>query len=190
MPGQDHLEPFDLPLQAVQNLITALGGRGIVIGGVAASLLGEPRFTQDLDAMILLSVEDIPNVIALAQKYGLASRISEIEEFAKRNRVLLFQHSESATDVDITMGLLPFEEEMIARSVLHQINPSFSIQLPTPEDLIIMKAIAHRPKDMLDIQGIIDRNPQLDTKRIQEWVTQFGELLERPELWEDIADWF
>ena len=36
-----------------------------------------------------------------------------------------------------------------------------------PEDLIIMKAIAHRPKDMLDIESIITSHPKLDRKRIQ-----------------------
>ena len=53
-----------------------------------------------------------------------------------------------------------------------------------------MKAVAHRPKDLLDIQGIIQSNPDLDRNRVQEWVTQFATLLEMPELWEDIADWF
>ena len=63
------------------------------------------------------------------------------------------------------------------------------IHLPTPEDLIIMKAVAHRPKDWLDIQGIIQSHPDLDRRRIREWVTQFAELLEMPELWDAIADW-
>lgn len=30
------------------------------------------------------------------------------------------------------------------------------ICLPTPEDLIILKAVAHRPKDLLDIRTLIE----------------------------------
>ena len=57
------------------------------------------------------------------------------------------------------------------------------------EDLIIMKAVAHRPKDLLDIQGIIQSNPGLDREHIRDWVTQFATLLEMPELWDDIESW-
>ncbi len=78
---------------------------------------------------------------------------------------------------------------MVERSTIHQIDETLQIHLPTPEDLIIMKAIAHRPKDLLDIQGLIQKHPNLDQERIQDWVTQFAELLETPELWEDIANW-
>jgi hypothetical protein len=33
-----------------------------------------------------------------------------------------------------------------------------------------MKAIAYRPKDLEDIRTIADKYPNLDTKRIEEWV--------------------
>ena len=51
-----------------------------------------------------------------------------------------------------------------------------------------MKAIANRPKDLEDIRTIIDKNPKLDKKRIKSWVTQFAEVLEMPNLWDDIAE--
>ncbi len=79
---------------------------------------------------------------------------------------------------------------MVARSIVHEIDTALKIRLPTPEDLIIMKAVAHRPKDLLDIQGIIQSHPHLDRERIQDWVTQFADLLEMPELWDDIAHFF
>ncbi len=52
-----------------------------------------------------------------------------------------------------------------------------------------MKAIAHRPKDLLDIQGIVQSNPALDKERIESWVRQFAGFLGTPELWDDIAEW-
>ena len=51
-----------------------------------------------------------------------------------------------------------------------------------------MKAIAHRPKDLEDIRTIVDKNPKLDTLRIEKWVKQFTEVPEMPSLWDDIAD--
>jgi hypothetical protein len=44
------------------------------------------------------------------------------------------------TDIDVSLGILPFEEDMVARSSTRSFA-NLSIRLPTPEDLIIMKAM-------------------------------------------------
>jgi hypothetical protein len=177
------------PLQALEKLLSLFENQGVIIGGIAVSLLGQARFTEDLDAMVLLSIEEIPHFLEAAKQEGIEPRITNAVDFARRNRVLLLRHTTSQTNIDISLGILPFEQEIVARSQVHEIDDTLKIHLPTPEDLIIMKAIAHRPKDLLDIQGIIQNHPHLDRERIQDWVTQFANLLERPELWEDIAGW-
>jgi len=189
MPPTDLEGTFHDPLEALNNLLSHFDHRGVIIGGVAVGLLGQARFTEDLDAMVLLSVADIPNFLMVAKEEGIEPRIARPEEFARRSRVLLLRHTPSQTDIDISLGVLPFEQEMVRRSVVHKIDEALTIHLPTPEDLIIMKAVAHRPKDLLDIQGIIQRHPDLDRRRIQSWVTQFADLLEMPELWDAIAGW-
>ncbi len=55
-PADQALAPLLDPLQAVQNLLSVFGERGVIIGGIAASLLGKPRFTADVDAVFLLEV--------------------------------------------------------------------------------------------------------------------------------------
>jgi len=182
------LTPLLAPLAAVQRLLARFGGRGIIIGGVAASLLGKPRLTADVDAMILLSLPDLPRLIAAAAEEGFVFRISDPEEFARRHRVLLLRHQESGIDVDLSLGALPFEAEAVERSVVHWAG-SVAIRIPTPEDLVILKAVAHHPKDLLDIQAIIASHPDLDRERIKHWVEEFAQLLEMPELWVDIAAW-
>jgi hypothetical protein len=81
--------------------------------------------------------------------------------------------------------MLPFEEEMVERASI-KVFANLSACLPTPEDLIIMKAIAHRPKDYEDIRTIVDKHPNLDHRRIENWVTSFAEVLELPDLWNEI----
>lgn len=44
-PSPKDLEPLLAPLEAVQQLLERFGNRGLIIGGVAASLLGQPRLT-------------------------------------------------------------------------------------------------------------------------------------------------
>ena len=64
----------------------------MIIGGIAASLLGKPRFMADLDAVILLRVEDLPKLVDAAREQGITPRIADAEVFARKNRVLLLQH--------------------------------------------------------------------------------------------------
>jgi predicted nucleotidyltransferase len=54
---------------------------------------------------------------------------------------------------------------MVERSKVVKVG-MIRLRLPTPEALIIMKAVAHRPKDLADIQAIATSHPTLDQKRI------------------------
>jgi hypothetical protein len=182
----DNLTPLVAPLKALQNLLAAFDQRGVIIGGIAASILGTPRYTVDLDAVFLLSVADLPKLLCAAAEQGILPRIPDAESFARKNRVLLLRHTVSGTDIDLSLGMLPFETEMVERSVVVDLG-SVQLRLPTPEDLIILKAVAHRPKDLADIQGIAASHPNLDREQVRYWVEQFGEALELPELWETIA---
>ncbi len=183
------IAPLLAPLAALQRLLARFGDRGMVIGGVAASLLGTPRLTADVDALILLDdIADLPQLIEAAKQEGLLPRIADAEAFARQNRVLLLRHQESGIHVDLSLGSLPLEEEAVQRSVVYSVG-SVAIRLPTPEDLVIFKAVAHRPQDLLDIRALIAAHPGLDRERIRYWVGEFARALEMPELWEDIAPW-
>jgi predicted nucleotidyltransferase len=179
----DHLEPLLDALDALQHLLSRFDNKGVIIGGAAVSILGRARFTEDVDAMFLLSNKDLPRLLEMAKEEGIEPRVDHAVDFARKNRVLLLKHTITDTGIDISLGALPFEEEMVERGMLYEVDEALQLRLPTPEDLIIMKAIAHRPKDLEDIRTIADKYPNLDVKRIEKWVKAFGEVLETPELW-------
>ncbi|MEW6586607.1 MAG: nucleotidyl transferase AbiEii/AbiGii toxin family protein [Nitrospirota bacterium] len=181
----DQLSLLMEPLAALQRLLDRFHQQGVIMGGIASALLGKPRFTVDLDAMFLASNKDIPGILKFAEVEGIAPRLENAEEFARKNRVLLLRHSASGVDIDISLGVLPFEEEVVERSKVYQVG-RLHIRLPAPEDLIILKVVAHRPKDLFDIQAIAESNPNLDLEHIERWVKDFASVLEMPELWEEI----
>jgi hypothetical protein len=185
-PEPESITPLLAPLQALQNLLSVFDNQGVIIGGIAASLLGTPRYTVDLDAVCLLGFDDLPHLLTEAAKQGIEPRIANPIAFARKSRVLLLRHALSGTDIDLSLGILPFEVEMVERSRIVDLG-AIQLRLPTPEDLIIMKAVAHRPKDLADIQAIAASHPNLDKTRIQFWVEQFGEALDMPELWQTIS---
>ncbi len=173
-------------LAALQRLIDRFESQGVIIGGVAVSLLGKPRFTADADAVILLPINDLPAVLKAAEEEGFSPRYPNFEEFARTNRLLLLRHKKTGITADISLGALPIEQEMVQRSRLVNLG-NLSLRVPTVEDLVILKAVAHRPKDLLDIQSLVEINPTLDRERIKKWMQDFAQLLEMPELWDDIA---
>lgn len=181
----DDLARLIEPLKALQTLLDKYDGRGVIIGGIATGLLGKPRFTVDLDAMFLATINDAPRILNLAKEEGIEPRTDNVLEFAKKSHVLLLRHKKSGINIDISLGILPFEEEVVERSIRHDAGV-MAIRLPTPEDLIILKAVAHRPKDLEDIRTIVDNYETLDTKRIETWVKSFAEIMESPELWAQI----
>ncbi len=182
----ESVTPLLGPIQAVQNLIVQFNDQGVIIGGVATSLMGAPRYTVDVDVVILLGLEDLPQLIKAAAAQNIEPRIPDSIDFARKNRVLLLRHTPSGVDVDISLGVLPFELELIERSRAVELA-SLRVKLPTPEDLIILKAVAHRPKDLEDIQAVAASHPDIDKERIQFWVKQFGDALDLPDLWNQIS---
>lgn len=155
------------------------------IGGVAVSLIAGARATQDVDAVLWLDTDELESFVQSGTPHGFMGRISDAPEFARRNRVILLQHQPTGINVDLSCGTLPFEEEMIARA-RDLVIGSVRIKVASSEDLIITKAVAHRPRDIADIEAILNIEPNLDFERIRFWVSQFAEALEMPELMEDL----
>ncbi|HXG22789.1 MAG TPA: hypothetical protein VNN62_27410 [Methylomirabilota bacterium] len=58
--------------------------------------------------------------------------------------------------------------------------------MPTPEDLIVMTAIAHRPRDVLDIESVMGAHPKLNLRQIRRWVQEFSAALDAPEILQDL----
>jgi hypothetical protein len=176
----------DRHLSALRSLAAALeelGIDGALIGGVAVSLLAEPRFTRDLDAVIMYDTEVTASLMEALAHHDLIPLFDDAEQFARESRVIPLRHKLTGIVVDVMLGCMPFESEVVARAKPSG-EPGVPMSLATPEDLVILKAIASRPKDLEDIRNIALTYPDMDRARIEHWVREYGELLETPDLWE------
>ncbi len=179
------LAPLLAALRDLKNWMKIKQVPHIIIGGVAASILGRPRTTQDIDILVLLDERYWEEFLASGNQFSFAPRHSDSIKFAQKARVLLMRHEASGIDVDIVFGTLPFEKEAIAHSRFVMIG-RMRIPLPRPEDLIIMKAISNRPRDQADIESILDAHPRLNWRRIRRVVRQFASAVEMPEILDDL----
>ena len=145
----------------------------MIIGGVAASILGRPRLTQDVDALAILPEADWANAISTAAGHGILPRIENPLDFARRSRVLLMRHAASGINIDLTFGRLSFEQTAIDHAEIHVFD-GLRVRLPRVEDLLVMKAIARRPKDLQDMEGLLAAHPEADVASVRQWVREFA----------------
>ena len=92
-------------------------------------------------------------------------------------------------DVDLTLltGFadedLPFEELAVSRASVFIYPPDLPLRTCSAEYLIVLKAFADRPKDWLDIDGIIIRQSRhLDWAYVRAQLAPLAELKDAPEL--------
>jgi hypothetical protein len=183
---RDSLEDFQNPLRALLEFLVKAKIPHVLIGGLAVSQLSRPRLTADIDVLTYLEEDDrIPELIERASDSGFSPRIQNAEEFARGNRVLLLIHDQSRIPVDLSLGMLPFEQEVIQRSYVIEAG-DLRLPLPSVEDLIILKAVAHRCVDLQDIEALVAVHSNIDRKRIEAVVGEFSEALEIPEILTDV----
>lgn len=88
-------------------------------------------------------------------------------EFVERSRVFPFVHRQTGVDLDVVLAGPGLEEEFMHRAISVNVRGT-TIPVISPEDLIITKVLAGRPKDEEDIRSVIAlRKASLDAERIR-----------------------
>lgn len=182
---RDPLGKFLKPLYDLAAWLRAARVPGAVIGGVAVAILGRPRLTRDLDALVFLEEAKWAEFLKKGRRHGFVVRFADSLQFARECRILLIRHLPSGLDVDMTLGSSQYDQEAIERSVEVRVGRK-KIRVVSADDLVVMKAVAHRPRDLADIEGLLDAGVSLNLKHVRHWVNEFAEILEMPELRRDL----
>ena len=135
-----------------------------------------------MDVTVQLRTEDAPGFVSRMKRAGFDLRIRDIEGFVKKTRVLPFVHRDSGVPVDVVLAGPGLEEEFLERARPVDLG---GVVLPviSPEDLIITKILASRPKDLEDIRGILrERLAKLDLRRIRSRLRLLEEALGQDDL--------
>lgn len=154
------------------------------VGGFAVAFLGEPRATGDLDAVMAVSDDRLKEVVASGARHGFFARREDALEFAESSRVLLLVHQPTGVPVDLSLAGTSLELEAIELAT-HQLVGDQHLPIPPPEHIAVMKALARRPRDVRDIEGLLDRHPHLNLAQIRSLLGELAEILEDPGLLED-----
>jgi hypothetical protein len=176
-----HQHTFLQALDALRRALGEIEAPSMIIGGVAVIALGVPRLTVDIDATVAAAALDLERLVATLGRHAIHPRIPDALAFARVHQVFLCVHEGSGTPVDISLAWLGFEDDAL-RSRQTCDYAGVPIHVPRPEDLLIYKLIAARPRDIEDAEGLLALHAAvIDVGRVREVVRQFASVLEDPE---------
>lgn len=172
-------EPLHATLSDAARLLQSENLRFALIGGLAASLRGQPRVTSDVDFVVAAELDQI---ISLARRLDVTKfrgLFADVEQVVETSFILPLRHRESNVKVDIAVGLSGFERQTVGRATPVEIAEC-QIPVASAEDLLLMKLLAGRPKDLQDIEGlIIAQENRLDWNYCYQVAAELGEAIDQ-----------
>lgn len=137
-----------------------------VFGAQAAIIWGSPRLSADVDITATIAPEDVNTFVEAMRQHGF-SLLPEDVDLVARTRVLPFVHRRTHMPLDVVIAGPGLEEEFLKRAIPVDIRRT-SIPVISPEDLVITKVLAGRPKDIEDVRSVIhERRASLDPARVR-----------------------
>ncbi|MFH1175779.1 MAG: nucleotidyl transferase AbiEii/AbiGii toxin family protein [Acidobacteriota bacterium] len=133
-----------------------------VFGAQAATVWGVPRMSADVDLTVRVALDRVSELAEAMTAAGFRLRVGDADEFVGRTRVLPFVHVPTGLPVDVVLSGPGIEDEFHRRAVFVDLA---GVQIPfiSPEDLIVTKVLAGRPKDIEDVGGVLRiRGGELD----------------------------
>jgi hypothetical protein len=154
------------------------------VGGFAVALLGRPRATGDVYAVAAVNDDRLEELAALGAAFGFIAREHDLVPFARQFRVLrLVPHADQRAGGCRSCG--HSGRDGGNRALATAKRPRETVPFPPPEHITVMKALARRPRDVADIEGLLDRHPDMDLEQVREMLGELAEILEDPTLLED-----
>ena len=148
----------------------------MIIDGQAVLLYGEPRLTRDIDVTLGVDANHLAEIIEISQKLNLKPLPSRTLEFVKQTMVLPTKDETTGIRVDFIFSFTPYEREAINRAKDISIKNKI-VKFASPEDLIIHKVFAGRPRDLDDVRSILLKIPSVDFPYIEKWLAEFDKSL-------------
>ncbi|WP_182871405.1 DUF6036 family nucleotidyltransferase [Rhodopirellula sp. JC639] len=129
--------------------------RYALIGGLAASIRGRIRATEDIDLIALCNLDDALDLVESLGNCGFSPLLENYEQVARSALLIPVIDRSSGIQLDLAIGLSGFEKDIVERAD-PMIFEGHEIFVATPEDLVVLKTLAGRARDLDDVKGIVE----------------------------------
>ncbi len=127
--------------------------RWYLFGAQASILHGAARLTAGVDITVQQGARSTTEIVAALRQAGLQLRVDDAE-FVELTRVLPAQHASSGLAVDVVLSGPGLEELFFERVETRDLG-GLTVPVACAADIVAMKILAGRPKDMEDVVAIL-----------------------------------
>lgn len=149
-----------------------------IIGGFAVRSHGVPRATYDVDATLLLERDELTPLFDAVEKAGYevpeiyrTGWVDDIEGMPLV-KVVTFDRGKSLVG-DIFLAESDFQRSVVDRRVLYSVE-HIKAWVASIEDLILLKLLAGRPRDLADIADLLFLPGDIDLSYMRMWAAELG----------------
>lgn len=169
-------------LAVVREVFRQRGDRWYLFGAQAVVAHGFPRTTGDVDVTVVPADGDARALAAALVSAGLTLRVSDLDDFVDRTAVLPFHHEPTGLGLDVVLGASGLERDCLDRAVAVDIGDG-AVPVIRVEDLIVLKVLSGRPKDVEDVRSILRRRRRtLDLVHVRSLLAELEEALGQSDL--------
>jgi hypothetical protein len=156
--------------------------RWFLFGAQAAILHGVARLSADVDVTVDLGSRSTRELVEALAAAGFALRVADTGGFVEATRVLPFVHEASRIPVDVVLAG-PGLEDMFFAGAEERLVGGARVPVASAEDLVTMKVLAGRPRDIGDVTAILRaRRGTLDLQRVRTTLGLLEAALDRRDL--------
>ena len=144
-------------LADLADALADLGVAWYLFGARAAILHGVARLTADVDVTVRLPDRVSPEILARGlEQRGFRQRFTD-PAFLAQTRVVPFVHAPTGLPLDLVLAGPGLEDRFFERLTVHDID-GVRVPVASVEDLVVMKVLAGRAKDLEDVRVIAATN--------------------------------
>jgi len=126
-----------------------------LIGGIAVSYRSQPRFTKDIDFLVQVPPVVLPLLLEDLQRRGFEfDTLATIGEWTQHHMVTLSYHG---IRIDWLKPLIPAYLHILERAT-DETWLDRPIRIASVEGLILLKLLAFRTQDQVDIENLVAAN--------------------------------
>ena len=172
------LDELHDPLRDFVDVFERLNIPYALIGGLAVGVHGIPRPTHDLDFTITLDRSRLPEFFDAVNELGYdvpqEFATGWVDQVAGLALVRARQWIQGkAIDIDLFLAECQFQESLLQRRVEATVD-GISAWIASAEDIILLKLLANRPRDIGDVQDILFVQGQLEEQYLRHWADELG----------------
>lgn len=157
-------------LEKIEKICKKTNVKIVLIEGIAFNVWGNPRTTYDIDGILSLQEDETEIFFSLLKAEGFEYE-KEIKNIAGFPFITII-YPDFKIPIDLIIAKHDYQKQILNRSIAIKFD-KIELSVVSCEDLILLKLISGRSKDIDDVRKMLEENlDKIDFKYLNEWAAK------------------